>query len=106
MGHLPGKRSQRLEAVDSRGRKADRACVCVVLADRRHLADLESKRGGLDEHLRVEDEIVAVLEKWDCLEEASRICAVAGVVLGQVQPKHSVLGGGQEAIADPFPPWR
>ena len=63
----------------------------MVAADRGHLADLETKRRRLDQHLRVENEIVAVLEKGDCLEKTPRIRAVAGVVFGETQPEHLIF---------------
>jgi len=51
--------------------------------------------GGLDEHLRVEHEVIAVLEKWNRLEEAPRIRAVTGVVLGKFGAGQGVLGQRQ-----------
>src|SRR5258708_5941940 len=76
----------------------------MIFADRRNLADSETKGCGLDQHLRVEDEVVAVLEKRNRLEKTTRVSAIPGVKLGQVQAEHAVLGPGQEAIADALPP--
>src|SRR6267143_1980658 len=104
MRDVPGERAQSLESIDSRGLEADRAGVRVVFADRRNLADPETKGRGLDQHLRVEDEVVAVLEKRDRFEKTTRVGAIAGVILGQVQTEHAIFGPGQEAIADALPP--
>src|ERR1700682_743335 len=104
MSDVPGERGQRLQPIHSRGPEADRARILVVLADGGHLADLEPEGRRLDEDLRVEDEVIAVFEKWDRLEEAARVGAVAGVKLGQVKAKDAIFGGGQETIADALPP--
>src|ERR1700730_18113163 len=104
MRHVASKRRQRLQSIHGRGPEADRARVPVVLADRGDLADLETKCRGLNQHLRVEDEVVAVLKKWNRLEKSARICAITSVVLGYMQPEHAVLGCRKEAIADALPP--
>ena len=64
----------------------------MVLPDRGNLADPEAKGRGLDQDLGVEDEVIAVLEKRDRLEEASLIGAIAGMELLKVQPQNAVLG--------------
>src|SRR5690348_2669861 len=104
MQHIAKQRAERLQAIDRRSLEADRARVLVVAADGGHLADLETEGRGLDEDLRVEDEVVAVLEKRDRLEEASRVRAVARVIFGELQAKDPVLGGRQEAVAQALPP--
>src|SRR6202165_6158211 len=104
MADVPGQRAKRLQPVPGRGRKADRACVLVILADRGDLADLKPESAALDERLRLEDEVVAVLEKWNRFKKAARVGAVAGVELRQVQAEHAILGRGQKAIPDALPP--
>src|ERR1700687_1175927 len=104
MSDVPGERAQRLERVDSRTLEADRACVGVIFADRRNLSNSKTEGRGLDQHLRVEDEVVAVLEKRNRLKETTRVGAVTGVILGQVQAEHTIFGTCQEAIADALPP--
>src|SRR6202521_1194572 len=104
MADIPGKRGQGLQPVHARGGEGARACVLVILADRGDLADLEPEGGRLDEDLRVEDEVVAVLEKWNRFKKAARVGAVAGVELRQAQAEHAILGRGQKAIPDALPP--
>src|SRR3982075_1903154 len=105
MDHVSGQCTQRLQAVDRRRSKAHRAGVRVVLPNRRYFSDLETKRGGLDQHLRIEDEVVAVFEERNRLEEATRIGAVTRVVLGKMQAKDAILRRGQEPVAQSLPPW-
>src|ERR1700687_250259 len=99
MRDVASKCRQRLQSIHGRGPEADRARILVVLADRGDLADLETECRGLNQHLRVEDEVVAVLKKWNRLKKSPRICAITGVVLGYVQPEHAVLGSGMVALA-------
>src|SRR5213593_3672057 len=70
MQHIACQRGERLQPINRRGAEAHRARVGVVAADRRDLTDLEPESRSLDEHLRVENEVVAVLEKRDRLQEA------------------------------------
>src|SRR5260370_42034331 len=99
MYHVSGQSRKRFQAVDGRRAKAHRARVRVVLPDRRHLSDLEAESRSLDQHLCVEDEIVAVLEERNRFEEPTRIGAIAGVVLGEVETKDAILSRSQEPVA-------
>src|SRR5713226_1447506 len=104
MDDIPDERPERFQSVDRRRPEARRAGVCVVAADRRHLANLEAESRSLDQHLRVEHEVIAVLEKWNRLEESTRVGPVPGVVLREMQTKDTVFCCGQEPIAEPLPP--
>jgi hypothetical protein len=75
---------QRLQAVDGRRLEVHGARILVVLADCRHLTDLETEGGGLDQHLSVKHEVVAVLEEGNRLEKSARVSAVAGVILLEI----------------------
>src|ERR1700675_1085968 len=100
MADASAQGTESLQAVNGRGAEADRARILVILADRRHLTDLEPKGGSLDQHLRIEDEVVAVFQEWNRFEEPPRVRAIAGVELREVQTEHAVLGCGQEAVSD------
>src|SRR5713101_8871361 len=104
MDYISDESRQGFQSVDSRGTEADRAGVGVVFPNRRHLSDLEAKGRSLDQHLCVEDKIVAVLEERNRLEETTRVGAIAGVVLGEVQTQDAVFRRGQEPVAQPLPP--
>src|SRR4051794_12465874 len=104
MEHIAKQRTKGFEAIDGRGLEADGARVLVVAPDGRHLADLESESRSLDQDLRVEDEVVAILEEWDRFEKASRVRPVAGVVFGQLESEYPVLGSRQEPVAEALPP--
>src|SRR5713226_5570827 len=103
MDHVSGESGQRFQSVDSRRTKAHRAGVRVVLPDRRHLSNLEAECRGLDQNLRVEDEVIAIFEERNRLEETTRVGAIPGVEFGKVQAEDAILRRGQETVAEPLP---
>src|SRR5216684_809045 len=105
MRHVPEERGQRFESVHRRSPEVDRTRILVVLPDGRDLADPEAKGRRLDQHLRVEYEVVAVLEKGNRFEKLPRVGAISGVVFREVKSEHAILGGSQKAIAQSLPPW-
>ena len=76
----------------------------MVSTDRGHFSDFEAECRGLDEHLGVEDKVIAVLEKRNRFQESPRVGAIASVVLGQAESEHAVLRRGQESVPEPLPP--
>src|SRR5216684_4642329 len=104
MHNVSNESRQRLQPINSRGTKAHRAGVRVILPNRWHLSDLEAESCGLDQYLSVEDKIVAVLEERNRLEEPTRVRAIPGVVFGEVQAEDAILRRSQEAVAEPLPP--
>src|SRR5260370_19817704 len=104
MHNVSNESRQRLQPIDSRGKKAHRTGVGVIFPNRRHLSDLEAESCGLDQYLSVEDKIVAVLEERNRLQEPTRVRAIPGVVLREVQAEDAILRRGQEPVAEPLPP--
>src|SRR5260370_7983742 len=100
MDDVSNQSRQSFQSVNRRREKDGRAGVGVVLADRRHLSDLETESRRLDEHLRVKHEVVAVLQERNRLQKSARVSAVSRVIFGEVQAQNTVLGAGQEPVAN------
>src|SRR5260370_23426443 len=104
MDDVSNQSRQSFQSVNRRRDKARRAGVGVILADRRHLSNLETESRRLDEHLRVKHEVVAVLQERNRLQKSARVSPVPGVIFGEVQTENAILRSVQEPAAKPLPP--
>src|SRR5207302_7226536 len=104
MQGVPHHQLQDVKAIFDTALEVNGRGLGKIACRHRDLADSEAEADRLRHDLLVEDEVVRVEQKRQCLEQAAAVRSKAGVVLGQAQAESGVLDRGQKAVRDEFPP--